>query len=155
MFLHLLVSRTMRVEWRWEACRWEKKNLSARTWSACVRECRLAMTRATIRRLCTARRAGDGSAMPTPRMRSGIRACCALEKRAARHRASVRRHQPISGQCSAQVMTRVFLPTFQKGSVSARPSGISKPWRVTRDLSQRVVCHYKPTRTGPFGRAGI
>jgi len=26
--------------------------------------------------------------------------------------------------------------------------------RVTRDLSQRVVCHYRPTRTGPFGRAG-
>ena len=25
--------------------------------------------------------------MPTPRMRSGIRACCRLEKRAARHRA--------------------------------------------------------------------
>jgi len=34
---------------------------------------------------CTARRARGGSAMPTPRMRSGIRACCRLEKRAARH----------------------------------------------------------------------
>src|SRR5882672_5369380 len=46
--LHLPVSRKMRVEWRLEAWRWKKRNLSARTWSVCVGECRPAMSRAII-----------------------------------------------------------------------------------------------------------
>jgi hypothetical protein len=76
----------MRVEWRREECRWEKRKTRARSWSACVRPCRPTMSRAIIRRRCTARHAAGGSAMPTPRTKSGIRACCRLEKRVARRR---------------------------------------------------------------------
>lgn len=68
-------------------CRWKEKKRRARTRSAGVRACRLTMSRAILRRQCGVRRAGGGSALPTPRMRSGIRACRRREKRAARHRA--------------------------------------------------------------------
>jgi len=34
---------------------------------------------------CTVRNAGDGSAMLMPKMKSGIRACCRLVMKAARH----------------------------------------------------------------------
>jgi hypothetical protein len=79
--------RRTRVEWWHEPCRWMKKKRRARTRSACVRACRLTMSRAIIRRRCTVRRAAGGSATSTPKMRSGIRARCPLEKRGARHRA--------------------------------------------------------------------
>jgi hypothetical protein len=77
---------TIRVEWRPGVRRWEKRKTSAMTWNAYVRECRLTTSRAIIQRLCTAPRAGGGSAMPMPRTRSGIHACCRPEKKAAKDR---------------------------------------------------------------------
>ena len=43
--------------------------------------------------------------MPTPRMRSGIRACCRLEKRAARH-------QPASCEVTRRRVTSNLLFSF-------------------------------------------
>jgi hypothetical protein len=63
--------------------------------SACVRQCRPTMSRVIIRRLCTARRVAGGSAMLTPRTRSGIRACCLVVMRAAGHQNSEWSAQPL------------------------------------------------------------
>jgi hypothetical protein len=82
----LMASRPTRVEWRDEVLGWDKRKLRARTGSVCVRASHLAMRPAPTRRPCAARSVGGGSVMPTPRMNSGIRACCRLVMRAGRHR---------------------------------------------------------------------
>ena len=58
-------------------CSWERRT-RARIWSGCVRASRLAMGPAPTRRQCTAQRVASGSAMLTPRMSIGTRACCRL-----------------------------------------------------------------------------
>jgi hypothetical protein len=67
-------------------CRWKRKKPRTRIWSVCVRQSRLPTSHAIIRRLCTARSAADGSKMLTPGTKSGIRVCCLVVMRTARHR---------------------------------------------------------------------
>jgi hypothetical protein len=65
---------------------WNTQNQKARTRSTSVRLSRLTTSRATARRRFVARGAVGGSAMPIPRMKSGIHVRCRLERRAAKHR---------------------------------------------------------------------
>jgi len=64
----------------------EQRKSKARTWSACAKPYRLTMSPVILLQRSIVQRAGGGSAMRTPRMRCGIRACCLQEMRAARLR---------------------------------------------------------------------
>src|ERR1700730_9574021 len=85
------------------------------------------MSRAIIRRWCIVLRAGGGSAMPTLGMSGGIRACCRLEKKVARHRASSDRFDRIPGSEKREIFSceasggkggkcRLKLPRFMQVS---------------------------------------
>ena len=74
------------VEWRPGVHRWKQRKRRTTIWRDCARQCRLTTSRAIILRPCTARNAADGSAMPTSKTKSGIRACCHPVMRVARLR---------------------------------------------------------------------
>jgi hypothetical protein len=65
------------------SCGWKK--MRPLTLSGCAKASRLVMRPAPTRRPYAAQRVGGGSVTPTPRMSSGIRACCRLVMRAVRH----------------------------------------------------------------------
>ena len=83
--LHGTRSKVSRMATRGVSCGWSKRKTRARTRSSYVRVSHRAIRSAPTRRPYAARRVGGGSALPTPRMSSGIRACCRLVIRAARH----------------------------------------------------------------------
>jgi len=72
------------IEFLSEACWWERTNYQARTWSISVRPYRVTTSHALIPPRFAVRDAVGGSAIPTPRTRSGIHARCRPERKAAR-----------------------------------------------------------------------
>ena len=127
------------------SCGWSKRKTRARTRSSYVKVSHRAMRSAPTRRPYGARRVGGGSALPTPRMSSGIRACCLLVMRAARHSshpggatdmpvaASVHtsKRQRSKTSVTVQVDSSFRLPDFHDRSLS-RGQKLSRPAREER-----------------------